>query len=99
MFSLYTYYCLAFDSYKAWLYKRWYRSVLVSICIFSYQYFWINADELIGPDLGTWVNVGSALVFLALLPFLFLTMWAFLGRPIYRWNKDVETYNKWRLKK
>ena len=99
MFSLYTYYCLAFDSYKAWLYKRWYRSALVSISIFSYYYFWTNFDELIGPDLGYWISFGSTLVHMVLLPFWCVTMWAFLARPFLQWNKNVEDYKKWRLKK
>lgn len=99
MFSLYTYYCIAFDTFKAWLYKRWYRSVLVNIGICSYLYFWTNADDLLGEDFGIWVNVGSALALFALLPFWCVTMWAFLGRPFYQWIKSIETYEKWRLKK
>ena len=99
MFSLYTYYCIAFERYKNWLYRRWYRSVLIFGAIIGYTYFfWQRADELIGDDAASWVNVASALLLLALIPFVFLTFHA-IFRPVEQWIKDVEEFDKSQPKK
>ena len=99
MFSLYTYYCLAYDSYKAWLHRRYYRSLLMNAVIAAYVYFVLyRRDELIESDAGEWIWIGSLLLFFLLIPFALLTLNS-LGRPITLWNKRVEKYEKWRLRK
>ena len=51
MFSLYTYYCLAFDSYKAWLHRRYYRSLLMNVVIAAYAYFFLyRRDEFVDME-------------------------------------------------